>query len=147
MQFYSSLALHKGNPSNKRSLQPSKDNIQHFKTWNLNFLVIFTLLDPDPAEDNQCGSGSGSGSQALLRKHKKVVDFLNFITVPVMICYASSSENGTRHFLEPHVRQGTVGTYYLVHSTVPKNKFSYWFLNHQFFFCLLLFEGTFTSFF
>ncbi len=33
--IYLSLGLHKGHPSYRRSLQPSKKNIQHFKTWNL----------------------------------------------------------------------------------------------------------------
>jgi hypothetical protein len=30
--IYLSLGLHKGFPSYRRSLQPSKENIQHFKT-------------------------------------------------------------------------------------------------------------------
>jgi hypothetical protein len=30
--IYLSLGLHKGRPSYMRSLQPSKENIQHFKT-------------------------------------------------------------------------------------------------------------------
>ncbi len=43
----------KGHPSYRRSLQPSKENIQHFKKRNLltfyQFLwVVFALLDPDP---------------------------------------------------------------------------------------------------
>jgi hypothetical protein len=29
---YLSIGLHKGRPSYRRSLQPSKENIQHFKT-------------------------------------------------------------------------------------------------------------------
>ncbi len=52
-----SLGLHKGRPSYRRSLQPSKENIQHFKTWN--FLIFFyfcgsflpswtRILNPDP---------------------------------------------------------------------------------------------------
>ncbi len=45
--------LHKGRPCYRRSLQPSKENIQPFKTWNFFtsvFLwVIFALPDPDPA--------------------------------------------------------------------------------------------------
>ncbi len=39
---YLSLGLHKGRPSYRRSLQPSKENIQYFKTWN--FLIIFLFL-------------------------------------------------------------------------------------------------------
>jgi hypothetical protein len=30
--IYLSLGLHEGRPSYRRSLQPSKENIQHFKT-------------------------------------------------------------------------------------------------------------------
>jgi hypothetical protein len=53
--IYLSLGLHKGRPSYRRSLQPSKENIQHIKRWNLLFnncflflCAIFALLDPDP---------------------------------------------------------------------------------------------------
>jgi hypothetical protein len=60
--IYLYLGLHKGRPSYKRSLQLSKENIQHFKTWNFIIFsllrVIFALLDPDP--DSEYGSGSGS---------------------------------------------------------------------------------------
>jgi hypothetical protein len=57
--IYLSLGLHKVCPSYRRSLQLSKEAIQHFKTWAftknvLLLLVIFALLDPD--------SESGSGS-------------------------------------------------------------------------------------
>ncbi len=44
----------------KKKPQPSKKNIQHFKTWNflifLNLWVIFALLDPDP--DSEFANGS-----------------------------------------------------------------------------------------
>ncbi len=51
--IYLSLGLHKVFPSYRRSLQLSKEAIQHFKTWTFtNFClllwVIFALLDPDP---------------------------------------------------------------------------------------------------
>ncbi len=51
--IYLSLGLHEGRPSYKRRLQLSKENIQHFKTWNFLFFfqllwVNFALLDPDP---------------------------------------------------------------------------------------------------
>ncbi len=51
--IYLSLGLHKVCPSCRRSLQLSKEAIQHFKTWTFtNFFlllwVIFALLDPDP---------------------------------------------------------------------------------------------------
>ncbi len=81
--IYLTLGLHKGRPSYRRSLQPSKDNIQHFKTWNfltcLIFLflwVIFALLEPDP--DSDLGSGSidpiesGSGSETLPKTTTKL---------------------------------------------------------------------------
>jgi hypothetical protein len=56
-KIYLSLRLHKGCPSCRRSLQPSKENIQHFKTWNFLFFlflwVIFALLDPDPDSESR----------------------------------------------------------------------------------------------
>ncbi len=58
--IYLSLGLHKGRPSYKRSLQLSKENIQHFKTWN--FLNFFYF----------CGSflpSSGSGFRIRIRIH------------------------------------------------------------------------------
>ncbi len=57
--IYLSLGLHKGRPSYRRSLQPSKENIQHFNKWNFliffsTFVGNFALLESDPY------SGSGS---------------------------------------------------------------------------------------
>jgi hypothetical protein len=63
--IYLSLGLHKGRPSYRRSLQPSKENIQHFKKilyFFLFFWVIFALLDPVPDPQFECGSGSGSSN-------------------------------------------------------------------------------------
>ncbi len=64
--IYLSLGIPKGLPSYMRSLQPSKENIQHFKTWKIfTFLflwVIFVLnqlklmrihVDPDADPDPQ----------------------------------------------------------------------------------------------
>ncbi len=75
--IYLSLGLHIGRPSHRRSLQPSKENIQHFKTWNFFFIlrVIFTPLDPGP--DPKSGSrstdliesGSGSETQQIGIQH------------------------------------------------------------------------------
>jgi hypothetical protein len=57
----------KRHKSYKRSLQPSKENIEHFKTLKfftfLYLWVIFALLNPDPEPASQinvdpCGSGS-----------------------------------------------------------------------------------------
>ncbi len=60
--LYLSLGLHRGRPSYKRSLQLSKENIQHFKTWFYIFFplfwVIFALLDSDPDSEYESGSGS-----------------------------------------------------------------------------------------
>ncbi len=39
IKIYLSPGLHKGRPSYRRSLQPSKENIQHFKTWK--FFTFF----------------------------------------------------------------------------------------------------------
>ncbi len=56
--IYLSLGLHKGRPSYRRSLQPSKENIQHFKTWNLCFLHFL---------GNFCLAGSRPGSRLRIR--------------------------------------------------------------------------------
>jgi hypothetical protein len=60
LQFTYLLSHYKGRPSFRRSLQPSKENIQHFKKMKfINFFllwVIFALLDPD----SDCESGYGS---------------------------------------------------------------------------------------
>jgi hypothetical protein len=45
LQFTYPLGLHKGRLTNRRSLQPSKENIQHFKTFQWD---VFALLNPDP---------------------------------------------------------------------------------------------------
>ncbi len=77
--FYLSLGFRNGRPSYRRSLQPSKENIQHFRKWNLlTFFLflcaIFALLDPDL----DCESGSGSrnptksGSSTLLVRGKYI---------------------------------------------------------------------------
>ncbi len=67
---YLSQGRHKGRPSYRGSLQPSKENIQHFKTWNLFiclFLwVVFALLDPD--------SESGTGSTVLIESGSETLD-------------------------------------------------------------------------
>ncbi len=39
LNFFLSLALHEGRP--RESLQPSKENIKHFKTWNFFTFSIF----------------------------------------------------------------------------------------------------------
>ncbi len=47
--IFLSLDLLKSRPIQRRSLQPSKENIQYFKKLNfIFFLVIFVRLDPDP---------------------------------------------------------------------------------------------------
>ncbi len=69
--------LHKGRPGYRRSLQSSKENIQHIKIWNSSTFFYFcgsflpsdpdplTLLNPDPIWFRiQSGSGSGSETQA-----------------------------------------------------------------------------------
>jgi hypothetical protein len=53
--IYLSLGLHKGRPSYRRSLQPSKKNIQHFKTWK--FCTFFYF----------CGSFSPSWIRIRIR--------------------------------------------------------------------------------
>jgi hypothetical protein len=58
LAIYLSLGLYKGRPSNRRSLQPSKENIKHFKTSNF---LTFSLL-----VGHFCPLRSGSGSETLL---------------------------------------------------------------------------------
>jgi hypothetical protein len=53
-----SLGLHKGCPSYRRSLQPSKENIQHFKTWKFCTFFFFG--------GHFCPPGSGSGFAKFL---------------------------------------------------------------------------------
>ncbi len=65
--IYLSLGLHKGRLSYRRSLQPSKENIQNFKKIKIyNFFqflwVMFALLDPGP----DCESGSGYGFRGTI---------------------------------------------------------------------------------
>ncbi len=65
--IYLSLVLHKGRPSYKRSLQLSKENIQHFKTWNfLIFLLLWVIFPP--------GSGSGFRIQIRIRIHCDLIE-------------------------------------------------------------------------
>jgi hypothetical protein len=50
ISFNLSIGLHKGQPSYWRTLQPSKENIQHYMKF-LNFLflwLMFAFLNPDP---------------------------------------------------------------------------------------------------
>jgi hypothetical protein len=56
ISFYLTVDLHKGRQSYRRSLQPSKENIQHFKTWNLlNFFYFYSSFLPSCILDH-CGS-------------------------------------------------------------------------------------------
>ncbi len=49
--IYLFLCLHKGRPNYRRSLQPSKENILHFKTWNfLTFLKFCRSFCPPGTE-------------------------------------------------------------------------------------------------
>jgi hypothetical protein len=73
--IYGSLGFYKVRPSYRRSLQPSKNNIQHFNVKFLNLVefflflwFIFALLDPDPATKiyaDPCGTGSETLSLVL----------------------------------------------------------------------------------
>jgi hypothetical protein len=57
MKFTLSLGFQKGRPSYRRSFQPSKENIRHFKTWNYWTFSIFVGIF--------CPPGSGSRSTDL----------------------------------------------------------------------------------
>jgi hypothetical protein len=73
--IYLSLGLHKERPSYRRSLQLSKEAIQHFKTWTLtNFFLLcgsfFSLLDPDSGSGSTDPIESRSGFATLLSWHR-----------------------------------------------------------------------------
>ncbi len=63
-EIYLSLGLHKVHPNNKRSLQLSKEAIQHFKTWTFTgsaTLIVTSVADPeDPFVFGPPGSGSNN---------------------------------------------------------------------------------------
>jgi hypothetical protein len=56
--IYLSLGLHEGSPSYRKSLQPSKENIHHFKTGNFltfsYFRGSFLPFYPDPESGSGC---------------------------------------------------------------------------------------------
>jgi hypothetical protein len=61
--IYLSLGLHKGRPSYRRTLQPTKEKIHHLKKWNLLIFSSFVGHFCPPGS----GSGYGSGSTTLPR--------------------------------------------------------------------------------
>ncbi len=82
--IYPSKGLHKGRRSNRRSLQPSKENIKHIKTWN--FLIFSHFCgpfwhswiripipntDPDPILIR-----IGSGSETLKKRDASCIIYL-----------------------------------------------------------------------
>ncbi len=70
LQFTYPLGLYKGGPSCRRSLQPSKENTQHYKKWNYSTFSIFVGLFYTPGSGCESGYGSRdpieSGSTTLL---------------------------------------------------------------------------------
>ncbi len=92
---YLSLGLYKGRPSNRRSLQPSKKNIQHFNTWKFFTFIyflgsFFPLHRPDP--DSWSGSTDliESGSETLLES--QLVADLWGSGASVRLCYHTKFE-------------------------------------------------------
>ncbi len=91
--IFLSLGFHKGRPNYKRSLQFSKENIQHLKhkisSFFLHLWVIFALLDPDP--DSEYGSGSGSetlvGTPSQLGKKVPPASVRNLCWRPLFSCF------------------------------------------------------------
>ena len=85
--IYLFLGLHKGRPSYRRSLQPSKENIQYLKTWKFwtffnfcgSFLPSWIRIrirnlnaDPDPDPATQINADPcGSGSKTLLQSNAR----------------------------------------------------------------------------
>ncbi len=70
------LGLQKGRPSYRRSLQPSKDNIQRFKSQNMKFLNFFCFCG------SFCPPRFGSGSTDLIES-------------------GSSPDLDTKHWMKP----------------------------------------------
>jgi hypothetical protein len=64
---YLSLGLHKGPPSYRRSLQPSKENIHHFKTWNFLPFSVFVGHFSSPGSGSTDLIESGSNSDPDLK--------------------------------------------------------------------------------
>ncbi len=82
--------FHKISPSYRRILQPSKKNIQHFKTWNFStFIVLWVILpswiriQPNKIIADPCGTGSetlysgfqNSNQNAWTIDNEKVTNF------------------------------------------------------------------------
>ncbi len=71
-----SQGLSKGRPSYKRSLHPLKENIQHFKNWNL-FTVVGYFGPPESgfgsADHNDCADTCGSGTTDAKLQTKDIV--------------------------------------------------------------------------
>jgi hypothetical protein len=56
--FYLFLGLHKGRPGYRSSLHPSKEYIFCGSFWPSWIRIHIPNADPDPADQNECGSGS-----------------------------------------------------------------------------------------
>ncbi len=73
--IYLSLGLHKGRPSYRRSLHPSKGNIKHFKTWNFLIFSIFV--------GHICPPGSGYGSNDMIESGSETLEKFLYICLVV----------------------------------------------------------------
>ncbi len=80
-----SLGLHNGRSSYRLSLQLSKENIQHSKTWN--FFIFFYFC----GSFSFCPPGSGYGSSDLIEsgsnpdsKHCGIIELIQIYTKPHM---------------------------------------------------------------
>jgi hypothetical protein len=64
------LGLHKRRPSYRKSLQPSKENIQHFKTGNLSLFSSFVgrICPPRSGSSRPKSMQSGSDHSVVLQK-------------------------------------------------------------------------------
>ncbi len=54
--WWNIFLIHKGRPSYRKSLQPSKENIQLVKTWIFDIFILFLWLIFDPDPDFESGS-------------------------------------------------------------------------------------------
>ncbi len=91
--IFLSLGLHKGRPCYKRSLQPFKENIQHFTKWNLVTIFYF------------CGYVCSPGSGSVLRIRIQI-EGLHWIWIRILIYntaeYAERMKNTQKEIFFPN---------------------------------------------
>ncbi len=119
-----SLGLHKGNSSYRRSIQPSKKNIQHFKKhfkrWNLLTVFYFSgqllpswvwIANPDPDMDpgtslnpNQIRIRIRIRSTALGSDFRYGLFVINLYSIPVPYAFLENTyPSQNHHWSSPYI--------------------------------------------